>query len=155
MHTSKYHTKNKTKQNKTKTKTKQNKTNKTKKQPKKSLQNNIRTEAHLRRLRRNHVLPWFTPEGLTDETQVVDSHTVLSQCFVKKKFVCRCSLKEDYYRVQEEWLEDPENLRKWEEQSFGRKTYLDYTLACGGCRTFSQAKNLCRQLGSHRVWGVH
>ena len=35
---------------------------------------NIRTEAHLRKLRQHHVLPWFTPEGLTDETQVVDSH---------------------------------------------------------------------------------
>ena len=41
-------------------------------------------------------------------------------------------LKEDYYRAQEEWLEDEENLKKWEEQTISagdRRILITHWLA--------------------------
>ena len=59
---------------------------KTKQKQKQKQQNRkkTRTEAHLRKLRQHRVLPWFTPEGLTDETQVVDSHNGIAHSYRNK-----------------------------------------------------------------------
>ena len=91
-----------------------------------------RNEVHVSKLKEAGITSFFTPGGLTDETQVVDAHNGHNKLFIYFTVFVGARLKSLYNRVQEEWLETPANLKLWEEQSISasdRRILLTHWLA--------------------------
>ena len=60
--------------------------------------------------------------------------------------VVGAQLKADYNQVQEEWLEDPENLEKWEQQSISagdRRILITHWLADAAERFRKRGQAIC------------
>ena len=92
------------------------------------------------------MVPWFTPEGLTDELQVVDNHNGNSVIVKDMYALVGALLKRLYNQVQEEWLNDPTNAEKWEQRSLPapeRRVLITHWLAEAGARFRAAGPRAC------------